>query len=302
MCSEGIRAEPLTARAARQYGRARKGSDLADLAALEARFGPLDPLGGGITNHNFRAGDVVVRLCGEGTAELGIDRDVERAATEVAAGLGIAPDVVDHGEGWLATRWVPGLPLESARRCVEQVARALRAFHGSGAVLATRFDVPALVRDYDARAGTEHAECAALADRIVAALDEDRVPCHNDLLPANLIYDGQELWIVDWEYAGMGLRWFDLGNLAVNSGFTEDEEGRLLAAYFAAPATVERRARLRLGRVLSDVREAMWGVVQGRLSSLDFDFAAYADEHFARLERAVNDPRFEGWMRDAAPS
>ena len=38
------------------------------------------------------------------------------------------------------------------------------------------------------------------------------MPCHNDLLNANFIDDGARIRIVDWEYAGMGDRWFDLGN------------------------------------------------------------------------------------------
>jgi hypothetical protein len=36
-------------------------------------------------------------------------------------------------------------------------------------------------------------------------------------------------------------------------------------------------------RFMSDFREAMWGVVQRAVSELDFDFAAYAGEHFERL-------------------
>ena len=41
-------------------------------------------------------------------------------------------------------------------------------------------------------------------------------PCHNDLLNANFIDDGTRIRIVDWEYAGMGDPFFDLGNFAVN--------------------------------------------------------------------------------------
>jgi len=41
---------------------------------------------------------------------------------------------------------------------------------------------------------------------------------------------------------------------------------------------------LELMLFMSDFREAMWGVVQGAVSTLDFDFAAYAAEHFERLE------------------
>ena len=45
-------------------------------------------------------------------------------------------------------------------------------------------------------------------------------------------------------------------------------------------------------RFMSDFREAMWGVVQHAISELDFDFAAYAAEHFERLARTSVEPRF----------
>ena len=45
-------------------------------------------------------------------------------------------------------------------------------------------------------------------------------------------------------------------------------------------------------RFMSDFREAMWGVVQQAVSELDFDFAAYADEHFGRLEATAESARF----------
>jgi hypothetical protein len=52
-------------------------------------------------------------------------------------------------------------------------------------------------------------------------------------------------------------------------------------------------------RFMSDFREAMWGVVQGTVSDLDFDFAEYADKHFERLRETAADPRFADWLRDA---
>ena len=59
-------------------------------------------------------------------------------------------------------------------------------------------------------------------------------------------------------------------------------------------------------RVMSDVREAAWGVVQGGISELDFDFERYAREHFERLQRGVPSADFEdgslprGVRRDGA--
>ena len=125
------------------------------------------------------------------------------------------------------------------------------------------------------------------------------MPCHNDLLTANFLHDGARVRIVDWEYAGMGDRYFDLGNLSVNNGFAEADDERLLAAYWGEPCTARRFAALRLMRIMSDFREGMWGVVQTAISALDFDFAAYAGEHLERVAAGLADPRFANWLEDA---
>ena len=86
----------------------------------------------------------------------------------------------------------------------------------------------------------------------------------------------------------MGDPFFDLGNFAVNHELDAEGERLLLAAYGG-----ERPPRRwSLMRFMSDFREAMWGVVQQAISTLDFDFRAYADEHFERLERTAAEPRF----------
>lgn len=91
--------------------------------------------------------------------------------------------------------------------------------------------------------------------------------CHNDLLLGNFIDDGQALWIIDWEYAGLGDRFFDLGNFAAHNQFGEAEERRLLEHYFGT-ARDEDLYRVRLMRLMSDLREAMWGYLQSVTSTL----------------------------------
>ena len=59
-------------------------------------------------------------------------------------------------------------------------------------------------------------------------------------------------------------------------------------------------ARLRLMRIMSDFREAMWGVVQQALSTLDFDYVDYAGRHFARCLATASDDRFDAWLHAAA--
>ena len=123
--------------------------------------------------------------------------------------------------------------------------------------------------------------------------------CHNDLLNANFLVEDGQIRILDWEYAGMGDRYFDLANLSANHGLDADEERVLLRAYFGA-AGPAHLARLGLMRFMSDFREAMWAVVQQGISAIDFDFHDYAARHFAKLLAQRADPRFERWLHAVA--
>jgi thiamine kinase-like enzyme len=288
-------------------------------AHLGVEPGVPEPLSGGITNRNYRvrAGghDLVVRCPGDGTGLLGIDRTAEHEASVAAAAAGVGPEVVVllQPGGCLVTRFLPGRqPTPEEVREPHVLARgaaALRAVH-AGPPLRATFSPFAVGEDYRRVAVAQGATlppAAALAEQVAAEIrplltgpEHEPVPCHNDLLAANLLLDGERVRILDWEYAGMGDRYFDLANLAVNNSFTADDDARLLEAYFGpAGATALRVARLRLMRLMSDYREAMWGVVQGAVSTLDVDFAAYADEHFERLRAAVRRPDHADILRAA---
>jgi thiamine kinase-like enzyme len=280
-------------------------------------------LGGGITNHNFRARfggrEVVVRLPGNDTELLGSDRSGERQANSLAAAAGVAPAVLAHLENpvVLVTAFVEGPTMESPQLrepgALAEVGAALRRVHGCGTISA-RFDAFRLVEDYAAatraRGGTvpdAYERALAAAARMSSApafRDEPVVLCHDDLLPANFIATPDGIRLVDWEYAGMGNRWFDLGNFAVNNELGPAEEEALLNAYLGttdpeAPPAPADLAALRLMRLMSDFREAMWGVVQVAISDLDFDFAGYAAKHFDRLLAAIDGDGFEALLEDA---
>jgi thiamine kinase-like enzyme len=256
------------------------------------------PLGGGITNHNFKV-EVddqvfVLRISGAQTRILGIDREVEHQASLRAAELGIGPPVAAFiaDRGWLVTRFIDGAPISSEAmkqpELVRRVATTLKKFHDSPPIPG-RFDSFAVVeqyrRDSESR-GVVVPEAYTAAEEIADKIRADRgpqpeVPCHNDLLNANFIDDGA-IRIVDWEYAGMGDRFFDLANFSVNQEFGEAEDVELLTAYFGDAAAYRLRD-LRMMKVMSDLREAMWGVLQSGISELEFDFKGYATKHFDRL-------------------
>ena len=58
------------------------------------------------------------------------------------------------------------------------------------------------------------------------------VPCHNDLLPGNVLFADDRVWLLDFEYAGMNDVFFDLANLSVNSELSPESDDRLLTLYF----------------------------------------------------------------------
>ncbi len=274
-----------------------------------------EPLAGGITNRNYRVvvdGEVfVVRIPAESGSLLGIDRRVEREASLLAAAAGVGPEVIAfiEPEGVLVTRFIEGRPVRDHTIhepvMLERIAQALRRIHQAGSIV-SGFSPFRVVEAY-ALMATRHGgslppaqeRAQAIAVTIERALSlHPPVLCHNDLLNANFIDDGVSIRIVDWEYAGMGDRFFDFGNFAVNHQLTEDDEAWLLAAYFGRVASAQH-ARLKLMRLMSDYREAMWGVLQQAISELDFDFSAYAAKHFDRLLAGAEDPRFGDWLEKA---
>ncbi len=256
----------------------------------------IEPLGGGITNHNFvvRVDEnaYVLRIAGADTELLGIDRAAEHEAARIAAELRVGPEVVDFVEGSLITCFVEGgiVPVEEIRRpgCLGEVAALLRRIH-EGPAFPARFDSFRVVEAYRETAEAngvlippQYAGAKARADEIERELGpRPEVPCHNDLLNANFIRASDGIRIVDWEYAGMGDRFFDLANFSVNHELSEDESDALLEAYFGE-LRPDDREHLRLMRFMSDFREAMWGVLQQGISKLDFDYEDYASRHFER--------------------
>src|SRR5688572_23090074 len=224
----------------------------------------LTTLSGGITNRNFlvtipgAADRYVIRLAGNDTHLLGISREVEHAATVAAAGVGVGPEVTAYirPEGYLVTRFIDGSPVSDEAvhqpATLERVAQSLRRIH-EGPPIPGLFVPLRIVEAYRALAAArgvripEAYDIAALIGRRIEvaclANPVELRPCHNDLLNANFIDDGARIRIVDWEYAGMGDPFFDLGNFSINHELTPDEDAHLLGAY-GDIGRIDHRARL----------------------------------------------------------
>jgi thiamine kinase-like enzyme len=263
------------------------------------RAATVEVLSGGITNANFKVDlgseRVVVRVPGRNTELLGIDRVAEVAANRVAAGIGVAPEIVavDASSGCIVTRFVEGRPIPMTELATEPtlgtVIATLLRVHRAGSI-AVDFDHFGVIRSYHeevVRRGAlelfDYEGASALLSRIEAARPfRPQVLGHNDLLNANFLDDGS-IRILDWEYAGMADPYFDLANLSVNNELGSGLDESILEHYFGS-VDASKLAALRLMKLVSELREAMWGVLQLAISELEVDFAGYATERSERFE------------------
>lgn len=297
-------------------------SDLGPILARVPLFQDADAvrvteLGGGITNRNYKietGGQAyVLRVGGKDTGLLGIDRQVEYGCTQAASRVGVAPEPVAflEPEGYLVTRFVEGrgVPPEEVGRepVIGRVVASLKLYHAidrfpgsfSPFRVAEAYERVARERRAPLPPGmSRFLDTSAEIERTLLRHPFVPRPCHNDLLNGNFIDDGDRIRILDWEYAGMGDFHFDLGNLAAQHEFSDAQDEALLQAYFGAPSP-SVRARHKLMKAMSDLREAMWAMVQVTVSTLEFDYLGYRQKYFDRFEAAARGDRFRQWLRDA---
>lgn len=282
-------------------------------AGLSCWTGPVDPepLPGGLSNDNFLVHDngqaYAVRI-GDDAPEHAVYRFNEITVAQAAEAAGLSPPIVHHEPGALVMDYIEGgrpldksdigrddmLPriVELIRDCHLEMPRHLE-------VPGPMFWVFQVNRRYarilvNAR--------SRMADRLRAWLElndawEETIGAirpvfaHNDLLAANIIDDGQRLWLIDWEYGGWNTPLFDLANLASNNELPPARDAWLLQAYFETPADADRLHAFRAMKCASLLRELLWSLVTEIYSTLSIDFAAYSDDLVGRLDTAIDDYR-----------
>lgn len=263
---------------------------LAALAAAGVDVGRLDSverIKHGLTNASWlvrgSTGALVIRLSNTDEVSLQINRASEALILDLVADAGIGPEVIccDPPHHLLVTRyagatWSDADAIDPVN--IDRIALLLRRLHSLAPPDGIRrVDLLAVVDGYLSTLDTHGVHCEAGAPmlraraREVAALLQEQAElrlCHNDVHALNLIDDGT-LRLIDWEYAGLGERFFDLASICVYQKYDKPRREQLLRAYEgsdrAEPLEQPGRSwhRLELCCWLFDYVRDLWTAVRG---------------------------------------
>lgn len=267
----------------------------------------IEPLSGGITNVNLRVKDgdrqFVVRL-GDDLPEHGIMRWNELVMSQAAEAAGVSPAVFYHEAGVLVLEYLEARTFdEAAVRDPANLPRIIDLLKQAHTQLALHLTSPVLAfwpfqvnRTYITKLRAEQSVHSTRLPAMVSdlvALEAATGPVslvtgHGDLLAANILDDGNRLWLIDWEYGGFNTPLFDLAGLASNNSLSDTQEQAALEQYYEEPSDRYWRAYQAM-KCTSLMRETLWSMMSEIHSNLDFDYASYTSENMDRLNAALQD-------------
>ena len=276
----------------------------------------IDQLSGGLTNTNYKitvnGKPYFVRVPGASTDLLAIDRNNEYHNTRAAATAGVAPKVLQHFPEYhaMVIEFLDGKTMSkdslNAAGMPTRMAHAIKKLH-AGPRFLTDFNMFRLTEYYLSVCRERSIEVPKGYPERMPTVNEiekamlvkplETVPCNNDLLAENYIDDGNQLWLIDYEYSGNNDPTFELGNTCQEMQFNDDQIKEVCAAYFGN-ATPQMVARMKLNMIMSDVGWGLWAAIQANISTIEFDFWGWALERWGRAEEKMDSQEFSVWMKD----
>jgi len=254
----------------------------------------------------------VVRIFGRGSGALAIDRDHEWRNSTIAAATGVAASVHQFlpDDSVLVIGYIEGRTFRdddfSGEQVIERVAAACRCLH-DGPRFVNGFDMFSIQRGYlelvlasGYRLPSDYLDFAPEVERIHGALAvraEPTVACNNDLLAGNFIDDGEQIRIIDYEYAGNNDPCFELGNIASECHLTDDQLDHLVTSYYGQ-RLVNKLARARLQALMSQYGWTLWASIQEATSDIDFAYWPWGMEKYERAAETFRGPELDQLIAD----
>lgn len=259
---------------------------------------------GGLTNRTYKVRTLdntyVVRLPGEGTEEI-IVRSDEKKSTELACSLGIDAKLYffDGTNGEKIMDYIEDSVTMDAERLrrdenVQKCAEVFSLLHNSDVDTQVPFDVIEMSNTYEdfiRRHGGTFYEDFQDVKRYINEIkdsymiDVKKVPCHNDALCENWVRQGEKMYLIDWEYAGMNDPMWDLADVSIEADFTEENDNYFLECYFGREATEKEKRAFLINKVLIDYLWSLWGKTRAVYDGEELE--EYARVRYNRMKETI---------------
>lgn len=276
----------------------------------------IQPITGGLTNSNYKVlvdgKPYFVRIPGEKTELLAVDRRNEYFNSLAAAQAGVGPQVHYYVPEYQAMvlEYLDGVTMSNASLAAAgmpaRIAQAIKCLH-SGPRFLTDFNMFRLTEYYleicqqhGIQIPQGYPGRLPTIRRIEEAMSGHPlpiVPCNNDLLAENYIDDGQALRIIDYEYSGNNDPCFELGNTCQELKYSDEFIAEVCLAYFGSRRE-DMISRMKLNMIMSDVGWALWAAIQANISKIDYDFWGWAIERWGRAVEKMDSPEFPTWLEN----
>ena len=266
----------------------------------------ISKIDGGITNQNFLVEDGIKKFfvrVGKDIPEHLVFRSNEIIASKVASSLKISPKIIFNNDNVQVIDFINGSTLneKGIKENLNSVISLIKKVHhempknmyGQSII----FWVFHVIRHYSKFLQENNSKYTSMLSDLLKKSDLiekksspfEIVYAHNDLLPANFIKDNEQLWLIDWEYAGYNTALFDLGGLSSNNNFNEKEDIILLENYYEQKIEDEIIKKFKCLKSASLLRETMWSMVSEITSKIDFDYNNYTNENLIKFNKSFED-------------
>lgn len=274
-------------------------------------------LSGGITNTLYRVqsemGDVAVRIYGDKT-ELFINRDYEADAMEKMAVVGISPKLIKYLPEWSVTivEYITGSytlknPDFLNEDLREKIVNPIRRIHNSGVVLPKLFNPLIEIKKMagileNLNVSYPEFDIEGTIKRLTKIFEIASIPeneytaSHNDLLAENFIMvtNGYEekysepMYIIDWEYAGMAPRYYDMGDMFQEILVPREVEKGIIEHYCEGKDIDRTIYLIDLYKPYPDIYWFLWSMIQNNISKIEFDFYNYGKVKYENARENID--------------
>jgi len=272
------------------------------------------PINSGITNINYELivdkKSFFLSIPSSNSESLNIDYRNKYFNNKICGEINISPRVTHfiESENLLITEFIKSkcssLELFQSSKKIDQLVQSIKLLHNSKPFLRNfnmfsqiSFYQNILKRDYLPNKLLKYVNSIKKLEPKLYLPNDILVPCHNDLISANIINKDNQILIIDFDYSGNNDPCFELGNLSVEMEYDDEQINNLVMSYYGEK-NESIISRVNLQSIVSDIGWSLWSYVQAKNSNLNFDYSAHA---IYRLERAINkmeSKEYELWQNN----